>query len=444
MSAKLRITLWITLMMLLLAAMVLTFVFVINANSITDDPAGRLVKVVLRNANNVEFDRGRFEWDDLSAYKRGVYCAFYSNNGELLGGAVPEHADISAAFEPNIVRTVSTDAGSYYLYDCYVDMEVTGIWIRGLISSADRSGLMHTILFLTATLLPALIIISLGGGWIIAWNAFRPMEKIVNTANEISDTGDLTRRVGLTKGPKELHLLSRAFDRMFVRLEQAFLAERQFASDASHELRTPITVILAECDRAKRKDKTADDFLESIEVIEEQGQHMSELVQSLLAMTRIQHGTDKYPMRPGNFSEFALACCEDFTPEDERGITLTTDIQPDVNAKFNPSLMSRVIMNLLQNAYKYGREGGYVIVSLKDRGNVITLSVTDDGIGIAPEDQPKIWQRFWQADPSRSENGSSGLGLSMVKEIAQFHDGEASVQSTPGVGSTFTITIPRL
>lgn len=444
MSAKLKITLWITLMMLLLAAMVLTFVFVINANSVTDDPEGRLVKVVLKNADRLEFDRGRFEWDDVKVYSRGVYCIFYDTQENILTGAIPDGLQLELPLERNIVRTLDTEGDSYYIYDTYVDMEFTGIWIRGLISMSDRSGLMHTILMLTATLLPALIVLSLGGGWLIAWNAFRPMEKIVNTANEISSTGDLTRRVGLTKGPKELHLLSRSFDRMFGRLEQAFMAERQFASDASHELRTPITVILAECDHAKRKNKTPEDFLQSISVIEEQGQHMSELVQSLLAMTRIQHGTDKYPLRSMDFSEFILSCCEEFIPEERKGITLTLDIKDAVFVRFNPSLMSRVIMNLLQNAYKYGREDGHIRVAVSETELLVMLSVEDDGIGISPEDQPKIWQRFWQADPSRSENGSSGLGLSMVREIAQFHGGDARVQSQLGLGSTFTIDIPKL
>ena len=443
MSAKMRITLWITLMMLLLAALVLTFVFVVNANSITDDPAGRLVKVVQRNAAQVEFEHGKLEWDDLYSYKRGVYCIFYDKDFDVLSGAAPEGFNIHVPVEQNVVRTVEAENDSYFVYDQYVDMEIAGLWIRGIVSTSDRSGLMHTIVVLTLTLLPALIVISLGGGWIIAWSAFRPMERIVNTANEIWDTGDLTRRVGLTKGPKELHLLSRAFDRMFGKLEQSFLAERQFASDASHELRTPITVILAECDRAKRKAKTPDDFLQSIAVIEEQGAHMSELVQSLLAMTRIQHGTDKYPLRRGNISEFTLACCEEFMPEDSRGISFTADVPDNIEVKFNPSLMSRVVMNLLQNAYKYGRENGHIKLSLRDGADFVTLSVSDDGIGIAPENIHRVWQRFWQADPSRSENGSSGLGLSMVREIAHFHGGDASVESTLGEGSTFTVTLPK-
>lgn len=442
MSAKLRLTLWFTLMVFILAAMVLVFVLVINSAAITDDPAERLVKTVLRNADDVEFDNGRFDWEDLELYRRGVYCSFYSTAGDLLLAAEdPGMTALSLPFEKNIIRTVNIGGQDYFCYDSYVDMDITGIWIRGLVSSSDRSGLMHTIIVLTCTLLPALMALTLGGGWIIALDAFRPMEKILSAADSISDGGDLTARVGLKRGPTEMRRLSRAFDRMFARLELSFNAERQFASDASHELRTPITVILAECDRAKRKDKSPEDFLASIAVIEEQGKHMSELVQQLLGLTRIQHGTDRYPMRRSDLSIFVESCCGEFMPHDSRGISLETDIKPGIEADFNPALMSRVVQNLLQNAYKYGRENGHILVGLERRGGRALLRVRDDGIGIAPEDQDKIWQRFWQADASRGEDGGSGLGLAMVKEIAEFHGGRASVDSEPGKGSTFMVEI---
>ena len=111
---------------------------------------------------------------------------------------------------------------------------------------------MHTITVLTATLLPILLAITIGGGWLIAWSAMRPVEKILAAVDGISAGEDLSARLNMQRGPREMRRLSAAFDRMFARLEKAFDTERQFTSDASHELRTPITVILAECDRAKR------------------------------------------------------------------------------------------------------------------------------------------------------------------------------------------------
>ena len=269
MSAKLRVTLWISLMAVLLAAMVLVFVLVINGSAITDDPAGSLVKIVLKNADNIEFDRGEFEWDDLDVYRRGVYCSFYDESGNMVYGAVHDAwNDVSLPLEANVIRTVDVGGTELYVYDTLVDMDITAMWVRGMITTDDSSGLMHTILVLTCTLLPAILVLSIGGGWLIAWGAFRPMEKIIAAANSISDGDDMSRRVNMRRGPSEMRRLSAAFDKMLSRLEQSFNTERQFASDASHELRTPITVILAECDRARRKDKTPEDFLASVAVIE--------------------------------------------------------------------------------------------------------------------------------------------------------------------------------
>lgn len=442
MSAKLRVTLWITLMVLLLAAMVLVFVLVINGASVTDDPEGRLVKVVLKNADNVEFDKGRFEWDDLDFYKRGVYCSVYDEGGALLCGAAHDKWNVDLPLEANVIRTVRTGGEALFVYDTLVDMDVTDIWVRGMISMSDTSGLMHIILILTVTLLPAILVLSVGGGWLIAWGAFRPMDKIIDAANSISDGDDMSRRVNMRRGPSEMRRLSAAFDKMLDRLERSFITERQFASDASHELRTPITVILAECDRARRKDKTREDFLGSVAVIEEQGKSMSELVQSLLSLTRMQQGTERYPMRRGDLSEFVASCCGEFVAADTRGITLAADIEPEIEIEYNHALMSRVVQNLLQNAYKYGRENGHITVALHKADGKAVLSVEDDGIGIAPEDQDKIWQRFWQADASRGEDGGTGLGLAMVKEITQFHGGTVAVESTPGEDSTFSVILP--
>ncbi len=142
--------------------------------------------------------------------------------------------DVSLPLEANVIRTVDVGGTELYVYDTLVDMDITALWVRGMITTDDSSGLMHTILVLTCTLLPAILVLSIGGGWLIAWGAFRPMEKIIAAANSISDGDDMSRRVNMRRGPSEMRRLSAAFDKMLSRLEQSFNTERQFASDASH------------------------------------------------------------------------------------------------------------------------------------------------------------------------------------------------------------------
>ena len=430
-------------MVLVVSAMVLVFVLVINRHSLPEDPAEYLVEVVMDNASDVEFDRGNFEWNEMTVYKRGVYCSFYNTNGDLLLSADKEDMDFSdEPFKENTIRTVTSGDKEFYLYDRYVDMEVTGLWIRGVVMTDSHVGITNVILRLTVMILPIILIITFLGALWISSRTFKPIEKIVATANSINDADDLTDRINLKRGPKEMKQLARAFDRMFERLEKLFEAERQFTSDASHELRTPTAVILAECDRAKRKAKTPDDYRESIGHIETQGQRMSDLIEELLGITRLQQGTEKYPLKKSDLSEFITLSAEEFVPSEKRGIRLETEIEDGIECSFNPSLMSRVGYNLLQNGYKYGKENGYVQLRLTREGGDAVISVKDNGIGISEEDQSKIWQRFWQADSSRGNEGGSGLGLAMVKEIAELHGGSVSVESTLGKGSTFTFRIP--
>lgn len=442
MSAKLRITLYFTLMVLLMAALVLVYIVVVNSSSISDDPASRLVQVVMHNADEVEFDNGRFDWDDLEAYRRGVYCCFYNGNGELIQGAQKENWVVNLPFEAHIIRSVSLEGEDIFVYDALVDMDVADIWIRGMVSSEDKSGLADALIVVSIALLPLILLMSVGGGWLIARSAFAPMERTIIAADSIYDANDLSARLNISRGPSEMRRLARSFDRMFARLEQAFEQERQFTSDASHELRTPITVILAQCDRARRKDETKDDFLRSIAVIEEQGEKMSSLVQSLLSLSRMQQGSERYAMRSGDLGELVDNCCESFLPERQRGISFEKDVESGINARYNPELISRVVQNLLQNAYKYGKENGHIKLTVYRDGDEAVLSVEDDGIGIKSQELDKVWQRFWQADSSRGEDGGSGLGLAMVQEIARIHGGSASVESQWGQGSRFFFRIP--
>ena len=186
MSAKLRLALWVTFMVLLVSVMVLVFVLVINRHSLPEDPAAYLVDVVIDNANDVEYDRGKFEWNEMSVYKRGVYCSFYNTNGDLLLSADKEDMDFSGEpFIANKIRTVRSGDKEFYLYDYYVDMEVSGLWIRGVVLTDSHQGISDIILRLTIIILPVILIVTFLGALWISSRTFKPIEKIVATANSL-------------------------------------------------------------------------------------------------------------------------------------------------------------------------------------------------------------------------------------------------------------------
>ena len=236
----------------------------------------------------------------------------------------------------------------------------------------------------------------------------------------------------------EIGRLASVFNSMLNRLELVFEAERQFTADASHELRTPTSVILAHVDYSLEKERTVDEYQDALRVIRRQGRRMEALIRDMLDLSRIDQGKEAFPMEAVDLSQLVSEASEPVWPEDEASIRISADIQPGVMMQGNRLLLSRMIQNLISNAYKYGKPGGHIAVSLQKTSSEIRLQVRDDGIGIAHQDQEKIFQRFYRCDPSRSVQ-STGLGLPMVKEIAELHGGRVSVDSAPGQGSAFSV-----
>ena len=441
-SIKARVTIYFTLMMLLVVCLVMGTILIAGRGVMSDSAEGTLLDAVHDEIDDVEYDDGYLELDDLDFYRHNVYIQVYSPAGELLAGAGAADFEGSGEFHNGEIRQVSVEGDPFLVYDLFVPDDHGGVWLRGVTSADNDFSAARVITILALILLPVLVLITAVVGWLIARRAFLPVRQITDTVDAISDGEDLTARIGLRRGRDEIHKLAATFDRMFDRLEQSFNSEKRFASDASHELRTPTAVILAECEYAKQNAKSTEDYAESIEVIERQARRMSELITKLLSITRMDQGTHQAAFERANLSELAEIVTDETAMAAGKAVELKKEIDGGVYANIDVGLMTRLVQNLVENAIKYTPEGGHVAVTLRRDGGELALSVADDGIGIAKEDLDKVWKRFWQADSSRSEDGGSGLGLAMVKEIAQFHGGSVRVESEPGNGSTFTVFLP--
>lgn len=446
-TIKLKITLWFTVFMIILCAVVFVFIAIISNSTATRDVRISLTGIVDRNAREIEHDDGRLEMDDDFIYfQNGIYCLVFDERGTKIDGYVPYEELEKEPFEDKNVRSVKVGGETYLVYDRLIVIKrYEDMWVRGVVSESGGAISVSAISRASLIALPLLIILAAVGGYLIARQSLQPIQKINETADEIGKSGDLSKRIKMESSGDELHQLADTFNRMFDRLEANFEAERHFTSDASHELRTPVSIILAQCEYAFENASGEQELYEAIGAIQKQSYRMSHLIESLLYFTRIEQHTESLSFESVDLSALVISICQEQKELGEKNISLVTDIQPGIKMKADMTLFSRMLVNLIRNAYRYGRENGNISISLSEKNSEIFLSVTDDGIGIAPEELPKIWNRFYRADKSRSSAKGSGLGLglAMVKQIAEIHGGGVHVESDSENGSTFTIKFSK-
>ena len=292
------------------------------------------------------------------------------------------------------------------------------------------------------TALGVLFVASLGVGWVVAGRVLRPIGRITAVARDIQAT-DLSRRIELPGPDDELKQLGDTFDAMLARLDAAFAAQRQFVADASHELRNPLAIIRTNVDVALA-DPRADpeDLRHTIAVVKRASDRMARLVDDLLALARRQEPILEH--EPVDLGVAVAEASDDFVvPAAARSIVLDRAIAPGVVVTGDRDALKRAVANLLENAVRLAPEGSRIRLATGSEGDQAWIAVADEGPGIAPEDQPHVFDRFWRADKARSRaDGGTGLGLAIVRQIAESHGGQVRLQSKVGVGSSFVIWLP--
>ncbi len=440
-SVKTKIAVWLTLLMAMLAALLLVFTISISNAVASKTAMSRLSLAVRSNLDQVSLVQNRLDLgEDFHFYQNGVSILVYSKSEALLAGQSPVSFPAEESFQNGLTRRVSAGEEEYLVLDIWLpEGWENGVWLRGFIEAPKSRQIAGDLLEVSLAALPVFLALAALGSYLIARNAFRPLERMITTAEAVNEARDLSRRIGLPAGKDEFSRLANAFDRLFERLEHSFEAEKQFTADASHELRTPVSIVKGACEYARKYDETEEDRQETISMIYRQAVKMSDIISQLLSMTRLDQGTESLSMESVNLGEFLHHVCEeqgyDFT-------RLTLAVREDITARIYPDLMSRLVRNLVENAFKYGKPEGHVWVLAYREGNEILLQVRDDGIGIPKDQQDKVWQRFYQVDASRSGETGAGLGLSMVQQIAGAHGGYMTLESIPDIGSSFTLHLP--
>jgi len=283
---------------------------------------------------------------------------------------------------------------------------------------------------------------SLVVGWVVAGRVLAPIGRITGVAREIQAT-DLSRRIRLQGPNDELKQLADTFDAMLARIDAAFAAQQQFLADASHELRNPLAIIRTNADLALTdKDPQVDELRQAVVVVKRASDRMARLVDDLLALARRESPT--FAIEQVDLGRAVTEASEEFlAPAEARGIVLDRAVAPGVVVMGDADALKRAVANLLENAVRLAPSGSRIRLAVGSERGLAWIAVSDEGPGIAPEHQPRVFDRFWRADKGRSRaDGGTGLGLSIVRQIAQSHGGDVQLQSKLGVGSTFTIWLP--
>ena len=275
-----------------------------------------------------------------------------------------------------------------------------------------------------------------------ASRALRPVENISAAAVKIS-AGDLSQRINVAEAESELGQLAAVLNSTFARLEAAFAQQQQFTSDAAHELRTPVSIILGQTQLALARERSAPEYRATIETCQRAAKRMHGLIESLLQLAVLDAARQPLDRRPCDLAEIGREHLEMMRPlADEHHLELETDLAPAPCAA-DAGGISQIVVNLLTNAVKYSRPGDKIRVATHRENGCAIISVRDTGPGIAAEHLPHLFDRFYRADGSRNRTtGGAGLGLAICKSIAEAHGGKITVESTPDVGSSFTLRIP--
>lgn len=284
--------------------------------------------------------------------------------------------------------------------------------------------------------------LGLAGGWWLATRAIEPIAAISATAGKIAE-GNLSERINLTDTDNEFGQLGRVLNNTFDRLKASFERQVQFTADASHELRTPVSVMLSQTQTALKRERSPEEYRQTVESCQRAAGRMRELIESLLALARLDSGEHAAQRTPCELDRVVRDSLELLQPlAAEQNIILKTSLSP-VHCLADAAQLGQVVTNLVSNALHYNRPGGEVEIEVRESGKEVLLVVKDTGQGIAPEDLEHVFERFYRADKSRSRSqGRTGLGLAITKAIVEAHGGRIEVTSEPGKGSRFVVKLP--
>jgi heavy metal sensor kinase len=466
-SVRIRLTLWYTAVLAFVLCAFSAGIYLLQSRSVYDRLDGRLraaVEIVTLSLNHeIEEHHGAAAGEDSL---RSVLHTMYANSFRDRGVAVFDAGGTMIASKPSTDGAVPwlpggiqyatprmrfVDSGAQRIAVAPVTVAFTGgHYFVAAIASLEpvRAALAEFRKILFAAV-PVTLIVAALGGYFLARRSLAQVATITNTVEQITSQS-LGRRVEVANAEDELGHLAETFNRLLERLDASFEQQRRFMADASHELRTPISVAQTAAQVAlEPHPRTEQDYRDALSIIESQLRRLGRVVQQMLMLARADAGA--FSIRKANFyldELLAEAARAVRVLAARKGVALEAAPMTEAPCCADQALVRQVVEILLDNAVKYTPSGGKVTLALEQRPQAYAVSVTDTGIGIPPEEQNLIFRRFYRVDKARSraeadESGGAGLGLAIARWIAEAHGGSLTLTRSGSTGSAFTFILPN-
>ena len=438
---------WFSAILFVIVVLVMALLLVVSNRQIIATARLHMEQLVNDSMEKIEHLEGTLNIEsDLDYFQDGIYLSIYDEEARFLYGRIPHNFENIIGLRQGLVQEAEQGDKKWFIYDGMMTFDEFGeVWIRGIMPQTEVTSAISYMVKPAFFVLPFIVLLAATTGYLLTKRAFSPIKQIGETAKKISIENDLSKRINLGAGNDEIYQLADTFDIMLARLEEAFEKEKQFTSDASHELRTPISVIISECEYAIENDSSKEELRDSLAVVLTHSRKMAGLISQLLMLARTDQNKQQLDLEQVNLSELV-----EMVVEEQQLIATKKNIQIELQAELklyiegDETLLMRAFINLISNAIKYGKEHGCILVEMTKEEEQIKGYIKDDGIGIAKAHLDKVWNRFYQVDGSRSSKREGiGLGLAMVKWIIEAHGGTITVESILDEGTTFYFTLPE-
>lgn len=444
-SIQKYITASTTVLVFVMLVVMLVFINILANMAINYDIRNTLSKEILKNSKNVEYIDGEFvPKEEFQAVEDGRYFLILKNKEGVCLGTYPPGFSMESRMDTKDVRLIKQNNDAYYVFDrvCVSLTKETGktIFGRCVVKRSDIDSEYRTLKNMSYVSIPVFLVLVSAAGILISKRISEPLRQMCTVAENIGKDDDLSQRMQYDGRFEEIAILTDTNNRMLDRLEQMYESQKQFNSDVAHELRTPLSVLLAQCEYAKGHSGDEEEMQRTFDVIGRQVQKCNRIVCQLLQLRKLEQHQVILDLEDADIDEIVEAVCEDEEMKAEGQVDFRLKLG-GISAKVDVILMMSLIQNLVNNAVKYSKTPAVVEIITEKGQNEIRISVKDYGCGIPKEELKNVFVPFYRIEKARNSEGF-GLGLSLVERIAQVHGGKITVESEVGKGSCFTLRLP--